>query len=155
MGHPSFSKRRAVRDGAIRVDRDLNEFLRHSGARVGDREAAGWRGDNFEVCAIGRAAFGIRDQGLGAVVGGVGALGGVKHVKVFEAGAVVDGLPCLGHSGFVRAVVHYGHARMNRIDEGAGVGEIHTVMVDKIEINRRNGVVGADECDLFGARQVA
>ena len=99
-------------------------------------------------------AFGIRDQGFGAVVGGVGALGGVKHVEVFDAGAVVDGLPGFGHACLVRAVVHNGHARVNRIDERAGVGEIHAVMVDQIKIDWRDGVVGADERNFLCACQV-
>ncbi len=43
---------------------------------------------------------------------------------------------------------------MYRIDEGAGVGEIHAVMVDQIKVNRGDGVVGADECNLFCTGQV-
>ena len=71
-----------------------------------------------------RLAFRIGDQRFGAVVRGVGALGGVEHVEVFKAGAVMDGLPCFGTAGLVRAVVHDGDAGMNGIDEGAGVGEV-------------------------------
>ena len=126
-----------------------------AGSGVGDGKTAGGGGDDFEVCAICRGAFGIRNQGLGAIVSSVGAFRGVQHVKVFDAGAVMHGLPCFGHSGLVRTVVHDGDDRMNGIDQGARIGEIHTVMVDHVKIDGRYGVVGTDKRNLFGACEVA
>jgi hypothetical protein len=89
-------------------------------------------------------------RAFGAVVGGVGVFRGVEHPEVFEAGAFVDGLPGLGAAGFVCAVVHDGDAGMNGVDEGLGVGEVEAVVVDEVEVDRADQIVGADEGDLLG-----
>ncbi len=112
------------------------------------------RCDHLEVRAIA-AALEIGDQRVGAVVRGVGALGGVEHVEIFEAGAVMHGLPRLGAAGLVRAVVHDGHARMDSIDEGARVGQIHAVMIHEIEIDGADEIVRADQRNFFGLGEVA
>jgi hypothetical protein len=126
-----------------------------AGTAVGDGEPAIGRGYNFEVCAVGGAAFGIGDEGFGTVVRSVGALGGVEHVEVFHAGTLVDGLPRFRTAGLVRAVVHDGHTGMDRVDDGARIRLIEPVMRGEIEINMRDGIVGTHERDLPGLGEVA
>jgi hypothetical protein len=106
-------------------------FFRLAGPRVGYGETAITRGDNFKIRAIS-IAFWISNLSLGAVVCGIGIFGGVDHVEVFEAGAIVHGLPCFGTASFVSAVVHDGHARMNGIDDGARAGLVEAVVSDQI-----------------------
>jgi len=124
------------------------------GAGVGDGEAAICGGDDFEPGAIS-SAFEIGYAIIGAVVGGIGVFGGVEHPQVFKAGALMDGLPGFRTTGFVGSVVHDGDAGMDCIDEGLGVGEVEAVMVDEIEIDRADEIIGADERDLFGLGEVA
>ena len=126
-----------------------------AGAGVGDGEAAAGRGNDFEVGAIRGAAFGIGDERVGAIVGGVRVFSGVELPEVFKAGAVMDSLPGFRAAGLVSAVVHDGYARTDGIDNGAGVGEIHAVMGDQIEVDRADGVAGTHESDFLGGGEVA
>ena len=64
-------------------------------------------------------------------------------------------LPRLGTAGLVRTVVHDGHAGMDGVDKGARVGEVETVMVHEIKIDVSDEVVGADQRNLFGLREIA
>src|SRR5579863_7624345 len=108
--------------------------LGFSGAGIQHGKSAVGGSDHLEPGAV-CAAFEIGNRFVVAVVRGVGVLGGVEHVEVFEAGAFMHGLPCLGAAGLVRTVVHNSYARMNRIDECARVGEVHAVMVYEKEID--------------------
>jgi hypothetical protein len=128
--------------------------LGFAGAGVEDGEAAVGVGGDFEVSAVG-GAFEIGDERVGAVVGGVRAFGGVEHPEIFKAGAFVDGLPGLRAAGFVGTVVHDGDARVDGVDEGAGVGQVEAVVVDEIEIDCADEVGRADERNLFGLGEVA
>jgi len=119
------------------------------GAGVGDGEAAVAGDYYFQVGAVG-SAFEVGDEGFGAVVGGVGVFSGVEHPEVFEAGAFVDGLPGLRAAGFVCTVVHDGDAGMDGVNEGFGVGEVEAVVVDEIEVDGADQIVGADEGDFLG-----
>ena len=129
-------------------------FFGLAGACVGNGEAAVAASDDFKPMAVA-AAFKVGDERFDAVVGGVRAFGGVQHPQVEEAGAFVHGLPGFGAAGFVRAVIHDGDAGMNGVDECLRVGEIHAVMVDEIEAHVTEGIVGADERNLFGLGEVA
>jgi hypothetical protein len=129
-------------------------ILYRSGAGVEYREAPIEVSGDFEVSAVG-SAFEIGDGGVGAVVGGVRVFGGVEHPEIFEAGTFVDGLPGLGATGFVGAVVHDGDAGVNGVDKGAGVGQVKTVVVDEIEIDSTDEIGGTDEGNLFGLGEVA
>ena len=60
-----------------------------------------------------------------------------------------------GLPAFVRTVIHDGDARMDRIDDGAGVRLIEAVMRDEVEIDGADGIVGADERDFFGLGEIA
>jgi hypothetical protein len=64
-------------------------------------------------------------------------------------------LPGFGAAGLVGAVVHDGCARVNGVDEGAGVGQVEAVMIDQIEVDGADEIDGADERDLLGLGQVA
>ncbi len=134
--------------GFIRADN-----LRLTGARVGHAEAAVWVRDDSEVCSIA-AAFEIGDERVGAAVRGIGIFCRMQHV-VLQSGALMHRLPRLGTAGLVRAVVHDGNARVNGIDKGARVREVETVMVHEIKIDVSDEVVGADQRNLFGLREIA
>ena len=67
----------------------------------------------------------------------------------------MDGLPGLGAAGLVGAVVHDGDAGVNGVYDGAGVGEIEAVVGGEIEVDLRDGIVGADEGDLLVLGEVA
>ena len=86
---------------------------------------------------------------------GVRTLGGVKHVKVLHAGAVMDSLPGGRHAGLVGAIDHDGRDRVNGIDEGTGIGKIHAVMIDQVEIDPADGIAGANERDFLGSSEIA
>ena len=88
-------------------------------------------------------------------MGRVRVFGGVEHPEVFEAGAFLDRLPGFRTSGFVGAIVHDGDAGMDGVDEGAGVGEVEAVMVDQVEVNGADEIVGADKGNLFGLGEIA
>ena len=105
-----------------------------TGAGVEDGEAAVGVGGDFEEKAVW-GAFEIGGERVGAVVSGVRSFGGVEHPEIFEAGALMNGLPSLRAAGFVCAVVHNGDARMDGVDEGAGVGQVEAVVIDEIEID--------------------
>ncbi len=94
-----------------------NSFVSRRVARIGDAEAAVAVCDYLEVMAVA-VVLQIRDQRLRAVVRGVGVFGGVQHPQVCKAGTFMHGLPGFGAAGLVRAVVHDGHAGMNRVDKG-------------------------------------
>ena len=49
-------------------------------------------------------------------------------------------LPGFRAAGLVSAVVHDGNAGMEGTDNGAGVGQIHTVVGNKVEVDRADGV---------------
>src|ERR1019366_6708502 len=95
-----------------------------SGSRVCHGEAAIRRCDDLEVRAIRCRTFGIRDVGLWTVVCGIGTFGAVNHIESFKSRGLMDSLPCLGATCLMRAVVHDGHARMNRTHNGARVRQI-------------------------------
>ena len=120
-----------------------------AGAGVSDGEAAVGRGDNLEIRTV-CAVFEIGDEIVGAVVRGIGIFGGMQHPEIFEAGTFMHGLPGFRTAGLVRAVVHDGYAGMDGVDEGFGVGEIKAVVVDEIEVDGADQIVGADEGDFLG-----
>jgi len=66
----------------------------------------------------------------------------------------VNCLPGFGHSCFMRPVIHDRDDGVDGFDKGARIRKIHPMMVDQVEINGWDGVVGANECDLLGAGQV-
>ena len=67
----------------------------------------------------------------------------------------MDGLPGFRAARLVRAVVHDGYAGMDGIDEGFGVGQVESVVVDQIEVDRADEIVRADEGNFLGLGQVA
>lgn len=67
----------------------------------------------------------------------------------------MDGLPGFRTAGFVRAVVHDGHARVNDPYEGFCIGQVEAVVIDQEKIDGADEVVGADEGDFFGLGEVA
>ncbi len=129
--------------------------FRFARAAVGDREAAVGIRNHFEVSAVSAAAFRVGDHGFGTIVRRVRSFSGVQHVKVLQARAVMNRLPGFRTAGFVRAVVHDGHARTNRIDNGPRIRQVHAVVRDQIEIDRRDGIVRAHQRDLLGLGEVA
>ena len=110
--------------------------------------------NHLEVCAIA-AAFEIGDQCFGTVVRGVGILGGVQHVEVFKTWTLMHCLPGFGAAGLVRAVVHDGDARMNRIHKRAASSTGSNRDGSQDRDRHADQIIGADERDFFGLGQVA
>ena len=85
---------------------------------------------------------------------GIGVLGGVELPQVFKAGTVVDDLPRLRASGFMRAVVHDGRAGVDGSYDSARVGKIQAVMRHHVKIHRAYGIDGTHKGHFFCAGEV-
>src|SRR5438445_152997 len=80
---------------ATLVIRDLllGILFRLPGTRIAHPEAAVLIRNHFKIRPVVGAAFGVRNQSLGAIVLGIRSLGGVQHPQVLEPGALVHRLP--------------------------------------------------------------
>src|ERR1017187_5827313 len=79
----------------------------------------------------------------------------MQHPQVFKAWAFMNGLPGFRATRLVGAVVHDSYARVNRIDEGFGVGQVEAMMVDQVNVDCANEIGGTDQGDLLSLCQVA
>ena len=94
-------------------------------------------------------------SGFGAVVRRIRVFRRVQHLQVLEPRALMHRLPCLGTARLVRAVVHDGNARMNRIHKGLGVRQIEAVMIHEIKIDVPDQVAGHTSANLLRLGQIA
>ena len=129
-------------------------ILSLAGAGVGHGEAAvGRRGDFEYAPSVPPLRLAIRGSALLWAASEPSAVWSIQRSSRPGLSWTVcqaSGLPALW-----RAVVHDGDAGVDGVDEGLGVGQVEAVMVDEVEIDRADEVVGADERDLLGLGEVA
>src|SRR5467141_3544636 len=75
--------------------------------------------------------------------------------EILQSGRFLERLERSNGSAFFRAVVHYGHARMHRLDHHRQAGNVLPVMGHDVQIDCAHEVLGAGQIVFLVPRQIA
>src|SRR5215472_498750 len=79
----------------------------------------------------------------------------MKLPEVFQIRGAMNSFPGFFAAALVRTVIHDGHAWMERVHNGFGIGLKEPMVGGEVEVNRSNQVIRTDQLALFSFCEVA